>query len=108
MEDLELAVPNLEDEQILEQFFSEMHALAQRTRKRIAKREEIALRAYQIFLERGGLRGHGGLVGSRAPITPPVVGSSSAENESADLSPVCARRACHRTVMAILTKDRES
>jgi hypothetical protein len=58
MEDLELAIPNLEDEQSFERFFSEIQALAQRTRKRSPKREKIALHAYQIFLERGGLHGH--------------------------------------------------
>ena len=65
MEFLPQFVPNLEDEQAFELFFSQMQALARTTRNRAnlaAQKKsvthlEIALRAYQIFQERGGLHG---------------------------------------------------
>ncbi len=59
MEGPPLAIPNLEDEQMFERLLCQMQAL-QHGSTRSAKRpmrEEIELRAYQIFLERGGLHG---------------------------------------------------
>lgn len=57
MEHSPLALPSLEDEQTFEQVFSQMEALAHDARKKSPMHEEIALRAYQIFLQRGGLHG---------------------------------------------------
>ena len=59
MEGFPGAITNLEDEQMFERFLRQIQA-SQHTSTRTAerpKREEIELRAHQIFLERGGLRG---------------------------------------------------
>jgi hypothetical protein len=53
------AIRNLEDEQMLERLLRQMHVSRHeptRTKQRPAH-EEIELRAYHIFLERGGLHG---------------------------------------------------
>jgi hypothetical protein len=59
-------IPNLEDERAFELLFSQLQNLARATRDRArfaepkegTTREEIELRAYQIFEGRGGLHGH--------------------------------------------------
>ena len=66
MEFLPQPIPNLEDERAFELFFSQLQNLVRATRNRTnfgrsekaPTREEIELRAYQIFEGRGGLHGH--------------------------------------------------
>ena len=59
MDDFPLTVPNLENEQMWEWFFSQIQASQHRLTRTSGRpnREEIELRAYQIFLGRGGLHG---------------------------------------------------
>jgi len=59
MEGLPLAILNAEDEQMFDRLLRQIHASlhgSTRTEER-PTREEIELRAYQIFLERGGWHG---------------------------------------------------
>lgn len=67
MGDMErLPISNLQDESVLDRLFSQIQALARATRIRAnlpgpaesPSREEIELRAYEIFQERGSLHGH--------------------------------------------------